>query len=423
MRAYIKTYGCTLNQADTSIMEGLLANSNIDVIKEGEKADVVLFNTCIVKKPTEQKIFHSIKQAVLQKKRIVVAGCMAATRKQQILSIAPNATIMTPNNVHMVVDAVKSAAEGRQANFDSKGKVDKSLFLNPREGIIAKIAVNDGCLSSCSFCETKLARGPLKSFSQELIIGAIKKSAAMGAKEIQLTSQDIGAYGRDKSTNIVQLMEKIAKLDGDFKVRIGMLNPEHMSLLGENFIELIKDDKFYKFIHIPLQSGSNRVLSHMGRDYTIEEFNASVEMIRKRIPEATIETDIIVGYPLESLEDFNATQDALSSIKPDVTNISKFSPRPGTPAGAMKQLSSTEVSRRCKDISRQVRALQHKLNQALVGKRFNVVITENTDISSNGRTPSYKQVVIPGENKSMGSTSNTHIYAASANVLYGKETE
>ena len=131
MRAYIKTYGCTLNQADTSIMEGLLHRSEIGLTQDGDKADVVLFNTCIVKKPTEQKILHSIKQAALQSRRIVVAGCMAATRKQQILAIAPNATILTPNNVHMVVEAVKSASVGKQGNFDSKTKVDKSLFLNP----------------------------------------------------------------------------------------------------------------------------------------------------------------------------------------------------------------------------------------------------------------------------------------------------
>jgi MiaB-like tRNA modifying enzyme len=423
MRAYIKTYGCTLNQADTAIMEGLLSKSEIDVTQEGDKADVVLFNTCIVKKPTEQKIFYSIKQAALQGRRIVVAGCMSATRKQQILSIAPNATIMTPNNVHMVVEAVKSAAAGVQGNFDSKAKVDKSLFLNPKEGTIAKIAVNDGCLSSCSFCETKLARGPLKSFSEELIIGAIKKSVSMGAKEIQLTSQDMGAYGRDKGTGIVQLMEKIARLDGNFKVRIGMLNPEHMAYLGEGFIELMKDDKFYKFVHIPVQSGSDRVLSHMKRDYTIEEFKLCVDMVRKRMPEATIETDIIVGYPLESVEDFNATMKAISEIKPNVTNISKFSPRPGTPAGRMKQLSNIEVSRRCKELSRKVRALQHELNETMIGKRFNVVITEKTEVSSNGRTPSYKQVVIPGEERGIGSTIDTYIYAASANVLYGREAQ
>lgn len=420
MRAYIKTYGCTLNQADTSIMEGLLHRSEIGLTQDGDKADVVLFNTCIVKKPTEQKILHSIKQAALQSRRIVVAGCMAATRKQQILAIAPNATILTPNNVHMVVEAVKSASVGKQGNFDSKTKVDKSLFLNPREETIAKIAVNDGCLSSCSFCETKLARGPLKSFSEELIIGAIRKSVSMGAKEIQLTSQDIGAYGRDKGTGIVQLMEKIASMDGDFRVRIGMLNPEHMGLLGDAFIELMRDEKFYKFVHIPMQSGSNRVLSHMRRGYTIEEFKAYVEMIRKRMPEATIETDIIIGYPLESIEDFNATQAAINDIKPNVTNISKFSPRPGTTAGKMKQISSIEVSKRCKDISRQVRALQHKLNEKMIGKSFNVVITEKTEISSNGRTPSYRQVVIPGEKRMLGSAIDTYIYAASANVLYGK---
>ncbi len=418
MRAYIKTYGCTLNQADSGIMESLLQRSGAVVSDDVDSADVVILNTCVVKKPTEQKIFHALKQ--LRGRKVVVAGCMASTRQKEILAIAPNACIVTTSNVHMIVDAVSASASGEPRIFDGHPRVDKLAYLDPSSRILAKVPVSDGCLSSCLFCETKLARGPLQSYSERLILRAIENSARMGAREIQLTSQDMGAYGADRRSNVAELMHKIAAIDGDFKVRIGMLNPEHIGKYLDQFIDAMQNEKFYKFVHLPIQSGSNRVLSHMKRRCSAEQFLEYVAELRRAIPGITIETDIIVGYPVESLSDFDATIDLVQKARPEVTNISKFCSRPNTPAAKLPTLLNMEVSRRSAVLSRAVRSLQKEINERFIGQSMPIITTESTEKSTNGRNISYRQVVVPGEVRPLGSVLEAKIYAASANVLYGR---
>ncbi len=418
MKAYIKTYGCTLNQADSDIMESLLQKSGAEISQDPDSADVVVLNTCTVKKPTEQKILHALK--LLKGRKVVVAGCMASTRRDEILGIAPNASIVTTSNVHMIADAVSAAALGESRIFDGHPRVDKLTYLNQHKGTIAKVPVSDGCISSCAFCETKLARGPLQSYSEQLILKAIEGSARMGAKEIQLTSQDMGAYGADRRSNVAELMQKIAALDGDFRVRVGMLNPEHIGRYIDQFIAAMQSDRFYKFVHLPMQSGSNRVLSHMKRRCTVEQFLEYVAELRRSVPGITIETDIIVGYPIESLSDFDATIDLVNRARPEVTNISKFCSRPNTPAAKLATIANTEVSRRSAILSRVVRSLQKGINERFIGRRMPILTTESTEKSTNGRSASYKQVVMPGEVQPLGSMLNTRIYAASSNVLYGK---
>ncbi len=419
MKAYIKTYGCTLNQADGDLMSSILEGSNVQISDSIDNSDVVVLNTCTVKKPTEQRTLHLLKKFHNAGKRIVVTGCMVGSRTDAIEKYAPNASRVTTNNIQHIYDAVIGAYENRRVLFDGRGTVDKLAFFGQRDSVIVRIPVNDGCLSSCSFCETKHARGPLNSFSEELIIKAIERSVKGGAREIQITSQDIGAYGADRKTDIAALMEKIAKIDGDFKVRIGMLNPEHLHRYLDRFIDAMQNERFYRFVHLPVQSGSNRILSHMRRKYTVEEFVEQVATLRERTPGLAIQTDIIVGYPLESLSDFDATMDLIEEIKPDVTNISKFCARPHTSAARLKSINNKEVSRRSTMLSRLVRSVQKGINSRLVGKSVNALMTEITERSVNGRSPSYKQVVIPGMEPRVGDYRTTKIIAVSANVLYG----
>ncbi len=420
MKAYIKTYGCTLNQADSDIMGSVLQKNGIEMSQDAAAADVVVLNTCVVKKPTEQKILHALKLLNGSGRKVVVAGCMASTRQEEILCIAPGAGIVTTSNIHMIADAVSAANLGETHVFDGHPRIDKLALLDPRKGIIAKVPVSDGCLSNCSFCETKLARGPLQSYSETLILKAIEGSARMGAREIQLTSQDMGAYGADRRSNIAELMQKIATIDGDFRVRIGMLNPEHIGKYIDQFINAMQSNRFYRFVHLPIQSGSNRVLGHMKRRCTAERFLEYVAELRRSIPKITIETDIIVGYPVESLSDFDATIDLVKQAKPEVTNISKFCSRPNTPASKLATIANTEISRRSAILSRVVRSLQKGINERFIGQRMPILATESTERSTNGRSASYKQVVMPGEMQPLGSMLDTRIYAVSANVLYGR---
>ncbi len=421
MQAYIKTYGCTLNQADSDIMESILQKSGIGISRSMDSSDVVIINTCTVKKPTEQRILDQLKKLEKEKRRIVVTGCMAGANSGIIEKYAPSASIVSTGNMQGISEIVNAAHQGRKVTENSYTRTDRLLFFNPKESVIAKVPVADGCLSSCSFCETKFARGPLNSFSEDLILNAIANSARIGAKEIQLTSQDMGAYGADRRTNIALLMKKISLIDGGFRVRIGMLNPEHLPKYFDEFIEAMHSDRFYKFVHLPVQSGSNAVLREMRRMYNIEQFSDYVDRLRKAIPGITVETDVIVGYPTETESDFDASLEFVKSVKPDVTNISKFSKRHNATASKLKGISTEEMVRRSLEMSRTVRAVQKGINDRFIDMNIDTLITENASKSMNGRSNSYKQVVInEPKGKVVGDRVDAKIYAVSSNVLYGK---
>jgi threonylcarbamoyladenosine tRNA methylthiotransferase CDKAL1 len=418
MKAYIKTYGCTLNQADSDIISSVLKNNDMEVVDSESLADVVIVNTCTVKKATSQRILYKLNKLDASGKRLIVTGCMAGANQDLIEKYAPSASIVTAPNIGEISSV--ASASGKMVLNQYKRR-DRIALLEPNRSIIAKIPVNDGCLSSCSFCETKFARGVLNSFSEELILKSIEQSVRNGAKEIQLTSQDMGAYGIDKGTHIAKLMAKIALIDGDFKVRVGMLNPEHLHKYFDAFANALQSERFYKFVHLPVQSGSNRVLSDMRRNYTIEEFEIYVNKLRERVPGIAIETDIIVGFPTETEADFDETVEFIKRVRPEVTNISRFGARPHASASKMEQLSNEMIKERSNNLSRVVRAVQHEINDNFIGKKLDITITESNDKSFNGRNLNYRQVVVVRKgdvSMEIGSMHNVLINSASANVLY-----
>ena len=420
MKVYIKTYGCTLNQADSDIIRSVLQRDGAEIAEEESDADVMVVNTCTVKKATSQKILYKLNKLDKSGRKLVVTGCMAGANRDLIERYAPGASIITTPNIDRINEVALDAQDGWRNVVDSYKKTNRLSLLEPGDGVIAKIPVSDGCLSSCSFCETKFARGMLNSFPEETIIKAIETSVRMGAREVQLTSQDMGAYGADRNTNIARLMEQIKLIPGDFKVRVGMLNPDHLHKYFDAFADAIEDERFYKFVHIPVQSGSNSVISAMGRSCTIEQFEQHVADLRGRIPGVTIETDIIVGFPTERESDFEETVDFIRRAKPEVTNISRFAARPHTSASKVKQNSTETIKERSNTLSRVVRQVQHHINDRFIGKKFDVIITESNEKSFNGRNSSYRQVVVErnGTDMQIGSTYSLMIRSASANVLY-----
>ena len=265
-KVYIETYGCTLNQADSDIIANVLEDNGVSVTEDEEKADLVIVNTCTVKKPTEQKILHRLETLEKVEKKVIVTGCMVGANPDLIKKYTPNASMVTTSNVENIAEVVKSMVLGQVRIIDGYKKTDRLALFSPNGNVISKVAINDGCASSCLFCETKFARRSLNSFSEELIVRAVELSVKHGAKEIQLASQDTGAYGLDRATDITRLMEKISIIDGNFKVRVGMLNPEHFHRYLEPFIEAMKNERFYKFVHLPAQSGSNNVLESYEKD-------------------------------------------------------------------------------------------------------------------------------------------------------------
>lgn len=416
MKASIRTYGCTLNHADSDIIRSVLLDRGVKIVDEG--ADVEIVNTCTVKSGTAQKILYHLSQLEKQKKRVIVTGCMAGANRDLIQKYAPSASIVTTQNIPLIVNALSEPGH----ILIGKNQEERLDRLTNFGGVVARVPVNDGCLSSCTFCETKVARGPLRSFAEETIVKAIEQSVKAGAREVQLTSQDMAAYGRDRKTDIVHLLNRVAEIEGDFKVRVGMMNPEHLGKNLEELTEAIKSERFYKFIHIPIEAGSNNVLSGMKRNYTIEQVEAYVDYLRNQVDGIGIETDIIVGFPGETEEDFNQSMDAIKGMKFEVTNISRFGARPHTPAAKMRQLPRGTINERSKEITRVVRAVQREINERYIGRRVDVLFTEDAGSSMNGRIDSYRQVVVMKgvAAPELGDRNKVLIEKVSANALYGK---
>ena len=394
----LETYGCTLNQADSDIMEGMLKASGFEVERAAGAAPIprpgesIIVNTCTVKKATEQKISHRLKVLHASGANVVVTGCMAGANPDIIRANAPNAKILPPGRIAEIPKAF-GFGNGISEKAGIKNP-DKSGLVPASGTVVSRIPLSEGCLSSCNFCETKFARGPLRSFSEELILKAIEKNVAMGSKEIELTAQDVGAYGLDRKTNIAELAAKVGGISGEFMVRIGMLNPEHLWRYMDGIAEALNSERLYKFIHLPLQSGSNKILKSMGRRYSIEDFTAHVKELRRKTKGITIETDLIVGYPGETEEDFSETLEAVSRIKPTITNISKFTPRPHATASGMKQLANSVIKERCVRLSRHVRQMQHEEFSRMVGSVQKTLITEKNRKSVSGKSLSYLSVAV-----------------------------
>jgi threonylcarbamoyladenosine tRNA methylthiotransferase CDKAL1 len=326
MKIFIKTYGCQANINDSEILAGELKQQGHKIVLTEEQADKIIVNTCSVKNKTQSKILHYLKQN--QNKQIEVGGCLVKTINIQ--EKFPNVkTIDTINKNKLNTDITR---------FDKD---------------IAIIQISQGCLNTCTFCATKLARGNLKSYRIGDIKRQLQKAINEGATKIYLTSQDNGCYGLDIKTNLPELLRELITAEGDFKIRIGMMNPWHLRKIKDDLLEIMESPKIQKFLHIPVQSGSENILKQMKRIHSAKEFKEAVFQFRNKFPredfpESTIATDIIVGYPTENKEDFQQTLNLIEETKPEVLNIAGFSSRPKTKAAQLKQLPSEIIKERTK---------------------------------------------------------------------------
>jgi MiaB/RimO family radical SAM methylthiotransferase len=217
-----------------------------------------------------------------------------------------------------------------------------------------------------------------------------------GRKEIRITAQDTASYGIDTGTKLPSLARKIASLNGDFMIRIGMMSPRTLSPILDDMMDAYGENKIFRFIHLPVQSGSDEVLRRMNRGYTAEEYESMVGKIRERISDMTISTDIIVGFPGETEEDFQKSLDLIRRVEPDIVNVTRYSKRPGTPAAGMKQIPTQISKERSKRMSELRFEIAGKRNRAYIGKSVRVLALERgKDDTVTGRTGNYRQVILP----------------------------
>jgi len=391
LKIYIETYGCSANQAHSETMQGALLDNGFGIAKTPDKADVIVINTCIVKTPTENKIRDRLKFLVKQYpgKTLVIAGCAADVGTFR--AVAPHALFLSSHRPDKIAKLLLKQAKASP----------RKIRRNPLVGITE---ISSGCLGNCAYCIVKLARGKLKSRPVDDIAKDVNDAVKDGCREIWLTSQDNSCYGLDIGTDLAKLIRRMTEIKGDFRIRIGMMNPSHLKPIMKDLIAAYKDPKVYKFVHIPVQSGSDRILKLMNRGYGVKDFEAIATEFRSSFPRVTLSTDVIVGFPGESEQDFRKTLVLIGRLKPDIVNISKFGARPGTEAARMKRLDDNIVKERSKRIAALVKKIGAEKGKKWVGRRCEILIIERGKRKGQfmGRNEFYRPVIIESERDMTG---------------------
>ncbi len=417
------TQGCSSNARESEIMMGLLENSGFDVSNEDAESDATVVNICTVKGDTTAlREIRRLKKDHPEKK-LIVAGCITESIIPKIKSIDENASFVNTHNLGRISTVVENSFNGTVLELMDKKYEEKVNLPSVRKNpIIGIVPILNGCNYFCTFCSTKLVKGRLFSYPMDAIRQDVKSHLKAGCKEIWITSNDTGAYmvEQDGKQKIVELLENILSIPLDFKIRVGMMNPGNTITILDDLIEIYKNPKMFKFLHIPLQSGNNEVLGMMNRRYKAEQFVKIVETFRKEIPEITISTDIIVGFPSETEKQFEDSINVLEKTKPDAINISRFAAREGTIAAKMNHLPTNILKQRSRIITSLYQRIALENNQKWIGWQGKILIDEKSKNNSwTGRNYCYKPVVVKGDFK-LGDEIEVKIFDATSYDLRGE---
>ena len=417
-KIFVESYGCSASFADSEMISGLALNGGHTLVDDSSESDLNIVVTCSVKDATANKMIHRIKS--LKTKPLIVAGCLPKAEKTTVEKFTENASLLGPNALGKTLQVINSTLMGKKQIALEDSDVSKvglpKVRLNPIVGIVE---IASGCLSECTFCQTKLSKGDLSSYRLGDIVRQVQTEIKEGCKEVWLTSTDNGCYGFDIGTDLPSLVNAVTEIPGDFMIRIGMMNPMYMPRIKENLIRSFNNNKIFKFLHIPVQSGSDKVLHDMKRGHTVETFREIVNKAKETFGDFTISTDIIVGFPSETEEDFQKTVRLLDETRPDVVNLSKYSARPGTDAAELKQIDVIEVKRRSKIIFEQINKIAIENNKKWIGWRGNVVFDEKTEDGIKGRNFAYKPVFVRDQ-VDIGESHTIEITNVTINSLVGK---
>ena len=417
-RIFVEAYGCSASFADSEMISGLIVNGGHTLVDSSSESDLNVVVTCSVKDATANKMIHRIKS--LKSKPLIVAGCLPKAEKNTVEKFTEKASMLGPNSLGKTLQVINSTLKGKKQIALEDSDLSKvglpKIRLNPIVGIVE---IASGCMSECTFCQTKLSKGDLSSYRLGDIVRQVQSEVKEGCKEVWLTSTDNGCYGFDIGTDLPTLINSVSEIPEDFMVRVGMMNPMYMPRIKEKLIESYENNKVFKFIHIPVQSGSDKVLHDMKRGHTVGTFREIVKKLKSRFGEFTVSTDVIVGFPSETKEDFQKTIQLLDETEPDVVNLSKYSARPGTEAAEWEQIDVAEVKHRSKVIFEQINKISINNNKKWIGWKGKVLFDEKTDEGVKGRNYAYKPVFV--QNKvDIGQSHIVEITDATVNTLLGK---
>ena len=424
------TLGCKVNQHDSAIMAALFRDAGYEVVDFNDLADVYVVNTCTVTHLSDRKSRQMIRHAARENPAatIVVCGCYAQTAKAELEALDEVDLIIGTNERHKVVEAVETF---RQDHVKMAYMADdEELFYYedlPHERVSgmtrAYVKIQEGCDQFCAYCAIPYARGPLRSRSEQDTIDEINMLVERGYKEVILTGIHIGAYGRgvkDETCDLTGLCRRILDETAIERLRIGSLEGIEVT---DALIEMIaSDERMAKHLHLPLQSGCDRTLSAMRRPYDTEQFREMMRRIRGKVPNIAITTDLMVGFPGETDEDFKESLVFCNDIAFSAMHIFKYSMRSGTPAAAMPDQIDPQIKeRRAKQMADVAQKNKLDYERRFVGQTLRILVEEQTkDGLWTGHSSNYLLVTFPGENIRSGDFVDVKITSAERNRLLGE---
>lgn len=432
----VVTYGCQMNLHESEKISGILSGMGMSAVNEAENADVVVFNTCCIRDTAERRALGNIgKMKELKKKNknllIVVTGCMtqqngfAENMKERYQYVD---VILGTHNISDLENQIRIRLEKKKrvaAVLDTDGYIDDETTPVTRTSFPnAWVNINYGCNNFCTYCIVPYVRGRERSRDMKSIISECEKLINDGYKEITLLGQNVNSYGNDvpdENVNFANLLREVAKIDGKFRIRFMTSHPKDLT---EDVVKAIRDnDKICNNIHLPIQAGSNSVLKNMNRRYTREHYLGLIDMIRRYLPDCGITTDIMVGFPYETEEDFLDTMDIVEKVRFSTAFTFIYSVRKGTKAAEMPQIPYEIKQNRIKRLIARQNEITEEISKDYVGNVYEILV-EGMQEKKNGyvvgRTESGRLVSAKGDKSMIGEFKNVKITAVKNAQLLGE---
>lgn len=428
-KVYIETYGCQMNLADTELVRGILINHGYELTEKTDDADVVLLNTCSIREKAEERIYGRLgnfKNVKNSNSNLVVGilGCMAERLRKDLMEEKKIVDLIVgPDEYRRLPELIDVAINGGKGIGVQLSKTETYDDLIPyrEDGLQAWISVMRGCDKFCTFCVVPFTRGRERSRSLKSIIKEIEQLSSRRFREVTLLGQNVNSYS-EKGNDFADLLAACAEVDPSVRVRFTTSHPQDLS---EKLLQTISDhNNICNYIHLPVQSGSNRILKAMHRTYTIEHYLNLIEKARQIIPNVSFSTDIIAGFPTETYEDHLMTLDILREVRYDGAYMFKYSPREGTKAYKMKDDVSEKIKvKRLQEIIDLQQQISFEKNQEQIGTN-EIILIEGYSKKSNeylaGRTDGNKVVIIPADNGiKTGNYVKVKINRATSGTLFG----
>lgn len=429
---YIKTYGCQMNEYDSEAIAGILEKNNFRLTSDINKADFIILNTCYVREKVRHKVFSFLGELKKIKENrpellLGVGGCLSQKNYEEIQRRAPYVDLIWGTfNLHKLPQLVDAAMESREplVRIQNQGSLPDTLPIRRESRFSAYVPVIRGCNNFCAYCNVPYVRGREKSRPPEAILQEVEKLAGEGCKEIILLGQNVNSYGKDLDRRIdfADLLGEVDKIEGIFRIRFTTSHPKDLS--DELILAMNRLDKVCEHLHLPLQAGSDKVLERMRRGYTREKYLSLVSRVRGLIPDISLTTDLIVGFPGETEEDFNQTLDMVRKVKFDGAFTFEYSPLPGTLASKFEdQIPVPTKKRRLRRLIELQKQIIEEQNRSWVGKELEVLVegvSEKDSREFQGRTRHNKIVVFPGERELEGKFVRVKVKKAGCWALRGE---